>query len=38
MADSMDSVMNQDEALQLYKDLTMLWESAGMHPRKWISN
>ena len=38
MDDSVDSVMNQDEALQLYKDLTMLWQSAGMHPRKWISN
>ena len=38
MDDSMDSVMNQDEALQLYKDLTVLWESVGMHPRKWISN
>ena len=36
--DSMDSVGNQDEALQLHKDLTMLWQSAGMHPRKWISN
>ena len=38
MDDSMDSVVNEDAAIQLYKDLTMLWESAGMHPRKWISN
>lgn len=36
--DSMKSVMNQNKALQLFKNLTMSWESAGMHPRKCISN
>ncbi|XP_052820244.1 uncharacterized protein LOC128246076 [Mya arenaria] len=38
MDDSMDSVDNDKVAIRLYKELTALWEKAGMNARKWISN
>ena len=38
MDDSMDSAVNEEECLQLYRELSTLWESAGMHARKWLSN
>ncbi|XP_052809477.1 uncharacterized protein LOC128237941 [Mya arenaria] len=38
MDDSMDSVDNDKVAIRLYKELTALWEKAGMDARKWISN
>ena len=38
MADSMDSVPSAEECLELYDQLSKLWESAGMHTRKWLSN
>lgn len=36
--DSIVSVMNKDETIKLCNNLTMLQKSAGMHPRKCISN
>ena len=38
MEGSMDSVQTCDEAIKLYKELSELWEKAGMHARKWVSN
>ncbi|XP_048239844.1 uncharacterized protein LOC124124713 isoform X1 [Haliotis rufescens] len=38
MDDSMDSVENVDEGIELYNQLTRLWSSASMHARKWLSN
>ena len=38
MDDSMDSAEDDHEAIQLYKQLTQVWNLAGMHARKWISN
>ncbi|XP_071095649.1 uncharacterized protein [Haliotis cracherodii] len=38
MDDSMDSVENVDEGIELYNQLTQLWSSASMHARKWLSN
>ena len=38
MDDSLDSVETTEDAIQLYKDLTKIWENAGMKARKWLSN
>ena len=38
MDDCMTSVEDDDTAGQLYKDLSKLWQKAGMHARKWLSN
>ena len=36
--DSIDSVENDDEGVELYRQLKALWGVAGMQTRKWISN
>ena len=36
--DSMGSMVNEDEAIKLVQQLKELWQKAGMHPRKWLSN
>eukprot|EP00112_Aurelia_sp_Birch-Aquarium-sp1_P016020 Seg3592.2 transcript_id=Seg3592.2/GoldUCD/mRNA.D3Y31 product="hypothetical protein" protein_id=Seg3592.2/GoldUCD/D3Y31 len=38
MDDSMDSAADEEECIRLYRELSALWESAGMHARKWLSN
>ena len=38
MDDSMDSVLNEVEGINLYKELSELWEMAGMYTHKWRSN
>ncbi|XP_065188299.1 uncharacterized protein LOC135819075 [Sycon ciliatum] len=38
MDDSMDSVEDEDQAVELYHQLSKLWKLAGMHARKWVSN
>ncbi|XP_078360400.1 uncharacterized protein LOC144644752 [Oculina patagonica] len=38
MDDSMDSVPDVKTGVELYSQLSRLWESAGMHARKWLSN
>lgn len=38
MDDSMDSVPDKETGIELYKQLSQLWASAGMHARKWLSN
>ena len=38
MDDSMDSVQNVEKGIQLYHQLAALWNKAGMHARKWLSN
>lgn len=38
MDDSVDSVATTEEGCELYRQLSRLWESAGMHARKWLSN
>ena len=38
MDDSMDSVMSEMEGIKLYKQLSELWQKAGMHAHKWLSN
>ena len=34
----MDSVPDVKTAIELYNQLSELWGSAGMYPRKWLSN
>ena len=34
----MDSIINETEGISLYKELLQLWEKAGMHAHKWLSN
>ncbi|XP_053398139.1 uncharacterized protein LOC128556613 [Mercenaria mercenaria] len=34
----MDSVGNENEAMNLYHELSELWKLAGMNPRKWMTN
>ena len=36
--DSMDSVADDNQALELYSQLDKLWSRAGMRARKWLSN
>ena len=38
MDDSMDSVQDEEKGVQLYHQLAALWNKAGMHARKWLSN
>lgn len=38
MDDSLDSVEEEQEGIELYRQLSALWEKAGMHARKWVSN
>ena len=38
MDDTMDSVADDSDGVQLYEQLSELWKTAGMHARKWISN
>ena len=38
MDDSMDSVINESEGITLYKELSELWDKAGMHAHKRLSN
>ena len=38
MDDSMDSVADDNQALELYSQLNMLRSRAGMRARKWLSN
>lgn len=38
MDDSMDSVLNNEMGIELYKQLSQLLSNAGMHARKWLSN
>ena len=38
MDDSMDSVQNDVQGIQLYQQLSKLWEEAGMRTHKWLSN
>ena len=35
---SMDSLPYVKTAVELYNQLSQLWISAGMYPRKWLSN
>ena len=34
----MDSVMNDDDGIDLYKQLSELWGKADMFTHKWFSN
>ena len=34
----MDSVPDEKTGKELYQKLSKLWEKAGMHARKWVSN
>ena len=38
MDDSIDSVISETEGINLYKQLSELWQKAGMHAHKWLSN
>ena len=38
MDDSIDRVENDDEGVELHRQLKALWGIAGMQARKWISN
>ena len=38
MDDSMDSVMNEEDGIDLHRQLSQLLTQAGMHARKWLSN
>ena len=38
MDDSIDSVKNDEEGVELYRQLKELWGIANMHARKWMSN
>ena len=38
MDDSMDSVIDETEGVELYKKLSELWQKAGMQTHKWLSN
>ena len=38
MDDSMDSVLNEEQAIALYKELSVLLTKAGMRAQKWLSN
>ncbi|XP_053400438.1 uncharacterized protein LOC128557265 [Mercenaria mercenaria] len=36
MDDSMDSVSNEEEGIELYRELSGLWHKASMYARKWF--
>ena len=38
MDDSIDSVPDEEVAVQLHQELSTVWSKAGMHARKWLSN
>ena len=38
MDDGVTSVIDEDTGKETYHQLSQLWESAGMHARKWLSN
>ncbi|XP_052710974.1 uncharacterized protein LOC128185417 [Crassostrea angulata] len=38
MDDSMDSVSTEEDGVKLYRQLSALWEKAGMYAWKWRSN
>ena len=38
MDDSMESVLDDIQGIELYKQLNELWSKAGMYARKWLSN
>ena len=38
MGDSLDSMVNKDEAVKLVQQVKELQRKAGMHTRKWLSN
>ena len=38
MDDSMDSVVDDQQAIELYGQLKQLYKKANMHPHKWLSN
>ena len=38
MDNSMDSVLNEEQAIAVYKELSVLLTNAGMRARKWLSN
>ena len=38
MDDCMDSVLDDHQGLELYRQLSELWKQCGMHTRKWLSN
>lgn len=34
----MDSVLSEEECIQLYTELSAIWNKAGMSAKIWISN
>lgn len=38
MDDSMDSVVDEEAGIQLYRQIADVWRTAGMYARKWLSN
>ena len=38
MDDSMDSIQNEESAIDLYQQLSQLLSTAGMYAREWLSN
>lgn len=38
MDDSMDSVLDEEQGIELHRQLSLLLTKAGMHARKWLSN
>lgn len=38
MDDSLDSVEENEKAIELFHKLKPLWEKARMHARKWVSS
>ena len=38
MDDSMDSTLSEENAIELYQQLSLLLTKASMHARKWLSN
>ena len=38
MDDGKDSVLDNSQGIELFKQLDELWSRAGMHARKWLSN
>ena len=38
MDDGMDSMLDDSQGIELYKQLDELWSKAGMHAGKWLSN
>lgn len=38
MSDSMDCKNSEDETVAWYMEVSKLWEAAGVHTGKWVSN